>query len=192
LKRRRHNDISQDPRYKTKTSTQGGEECIASPDRIPDWIFPKVAQDALYKAGHGTAPDLIYARGIPDTPSPDPGAFDRKRCNLILIEVGFCRNFGCHYKLQEKTNKYAPLVESLQALCGKVEFVAIPVGHAGTNLSKTHHSLAQVIFATRPAIKRSRTRRQVSNPDTDTAVRSHDTTLFKSLLQTLTKLAQYR
>jgi hypothetical protein len=40
-------DVSQDPRYKTKTSTKFDEECIAAPDRIPEWILPKEAQDAL-------------------------------------------------------------------------------------------------------------------------------------------------
>ena len=120
LRRRRQTDISQDPRYKTKTLTQGDEECIAALDRIPDWILPKEAQDAPYKAGHGTSPDLIYARGIPDTSSPDLGAFDRRRCNIVLIEIGSCMDFGCHSKLGEKINKYASLVASLQASWGKV------------------------------------------------------------------------
>ena len=81
---------------------------------------------------------------------------------------------------------------SQQALWGKVEFVAVPIGHAGTTLVKTHQSLAQAIAATRPEIERSRTRRHVINPDTDSAVRNHDTTLFKPLMRTLTKLAQTR
>ena len=102
-KPRGHTDVSQDPRYKTNTSKEGDEECIAAPDRILEWILPRAAQDTLCQAGHGTAQDLIYAREIPNTPNPDPRAFDRKKCNLILIEVGFCRDFGCHSKLQEKT-----------------------------------------------------------------------------------------
>ncbi len=32
----------------------------------------------LFEAGHGTAPDLVYARGVPDTPFLDPTAFDKK------------------------------------------------------------------------------------------------------------------
>ena len=112
----RHIYVSQEPRYKTKTSTRRDKECIAAPDRIRDWILPKEVHDALHKAGHGTAPDLIYARGILNAPNPDPVAFDRKKCNLILIKVGFCRDFGCHLKLHDKTNKYAPLVASLQTL----------------------------------------------------------------------------
>ena len=56
---------------------------------------------------------MIYARGIPDTTNPGIGAFDRKRCNLVLIEIGFCMDFGCFSKLQEKTNKYTPIDASL-------------------------------------------------------------------------------
>ena len=56
---------------------------------------PKEAQDARFHAGHVTAPDLIHAKGISDTPIPDPSAFDRQKCNLILIEVGFCKDQAC-------------------------------------------------------------------------------------------------
>jgi len=67
-------------------------------------------QETLFLGGYGTAPDRIYARGVSNTPSPDPNTFDRKKCSLILIEVGFCNDFGCHKRLQEKTTKYVPLV----------------------------------------------------------------------------------
>ena len=66
--------------------------------------------------GHGTAPDLIYARGVPDTPAPDKNTFEKKQRILIIIEIGFCQNFGCHKRLQEKTTKYAPLVAALEAM----------------------------------------------------------------------------
>ena len=56
------------------------------------------------------APELIYASGIPNTPVPDPITFDRKKGDLILIEIGLCRDFGCHTKPEEKTIKDAPLV----------------------------------------------------------------------------------
>ena len=126
---------------------------------------------------NGPRPHLRQA--VPDTAAPDPTTFGRKKCNLVLIEVGFCRDFGCHSKLQDKIAKYAPLVASLQALWGKVEFVAVPIGHAGTTLTMTHQCLIQSMLATRPEIKHSRTRRQVINPDTDFAARRHDTALFK-------------
>jgi len=47
-------------------------------------------QEALFREEHGTAPDLIYARGVPDTLAPDPTTFDRKQCIIIIVEVGFC------------------------------------------------------------------------------------------------------
>jgi hypothetical protein len=58
--------------------------------------------------GHGTAPDLIYVRGVANTPTRNPITFNRKKCNLILVEVGFYTDFECHTKVQEKNTKYAP------------------------------------------------------------------------------------
>ncbi len=107
----RHTDVSQDPRYETYPNTDS--ECTDAPSRIPSWILPDVTQYSLHKAGYGTAPDLIYARGIPDSPRPDPNTFDRKKCNLVVIEVGFCRDLGCDKARQEKTEKNAPLVTTL-------------------------------------------------------------------------------
>ena len=75
---------------------------------------------------------------------------------------------------------------------GKVEFVAVPIGHAGTTLKETPTRLAQALSATRTAIEQRRARRQVRDPDTDNAARTHDSSLFKSLMLTLTKLAQNR
>ena len=80
---------------------------MEAPSCLPEWIFTLETQEALFRLGHGTAPDLIYARGVPDTPSPDPRIFDRKKCNLILLEIGFCQDFRCQKRLQEKTSKYA-------------------------------------------------------------------------------------
>ena len=61
-----------------------------------DWILPQEIQDTIFREGHGTAPDLIYARGVPDNSTPDPGTVNRKQCILIIIEVGFCQDFACH------------------------------------------------------------------------------------------------
>jgi hypothetical protein len=91
----------------------GDAKCIAAQSRIPDWVLSHEAQTALYATVYGTAPDLIYTRGVPDTPSPGPSTFDRNKCNHILIEIGFYMDFGCHTGLQEKTTKYAPLVTTL-------------------------------------------------------------------------------
>ena len=73
-----------------------------------------------------------------------------------------------------------------------MEFVAIPIGHAGTTLKETPKLLAQALSATRPEIEQRRARRQVRDPETDNAARTHDSSLFKSLMLTLTKLAQNR
>ncbi len=95
----RHTDVSQDPRY-TQATTDGDSECTEAPSRISGWILPLETQEALFKERHETAPDLIYARGIPETLSPDPNTFIRKKFNLILLEIGFCRDFGCHERLK--------------------------------------------------------------------------------------------
>ena len=77
---------------------------------------------------------------------------------------------------------------ALHRIWGKVEFVAIPVGYVGTTLKETQRHLAQALSATRTEIER----REVNNPGTDSAARTHDSSLFKNLMQALTKLAQTR
>jgi hypothetical protein len=177
-----------DPRY-DQTAMDGDSEYIETPTRISDWILSIETHEVPFRAGHGTTPDLIYARGVPETPSPDQSTLDRKKCNLIFIEVRFYRDFGYHEKLQKKTTKYAPLVNALKAEWGKVEFVADPIGHAGTTLSETQRHLAQVLSATRHEIERNRARRVVKDPNTDASARAHDSSLFKTRMQALTKLA---
>ena len=69
---------------------------------------------ALFEGGHGTVPDLIYARGVPDTPDPGQTYFGKKTCTLILIEIGFSRDLGCDKRHTEKTKKYSLLVTPLR------------------------------------------------------------------------------
>ena len=146
----------------------------------------------LFEAGHGTSSDLIYARGVPDSPSPDPTAFDKKQCTLIIIEIGFCKDFGCVEKLEEKTSNYAPLLAALRRYWGRVELIAFPIGHAGTTLTRTLDQLTSAFSIVRPITERSSTSRGDSFLDTDHNARTHDYTLFKSLLNSLTDLAQSR
>ena len=49
-----------------------------------------------------------------DTLSPYPNTFDGNKCALIIIELGFCRIFGCDNKIAEKKAKYAPLIATLK------------------------------------------------------------------------------
>jgi hypothetical protein len=71
------------------------------------WVLPTKEIHDIFEAGHGTAPGLIYARGVPDTPHPGKSTINRKlRCTLILLEVCFGRDLGCDKKYTEKTKKY--------------------------------------------------------------------------------------
>ena len=58
--------------------------------------------------GAGAAPDIIYARGVPADPSPEIDSFNRKDCSLILFEIGFCKDLGCHKKPKKKSTITTP------------------------------------------------------------------------------------
>jgi hypothetical protein len=191
---RRHTDVSQELRYTQSFLSAAGNdaECTAAPNRIPEWILSHTEIQELYLSGHGTAPDLIYARGVPDSPSPDPTTYNKKLCTLIIIEIGFCRDLGCDDKLEAKTLKYAPLLAALRRHWGRVEFVAFPIGHAGVTLHGTITHLTTVFSAVRPREETSRANRDITNPTMDHTAKAHDYTLFKSLFDSLTDLAQSR
>jgi hypothetical protein len=91
-RRRRYNDVSQYSKYHLwgLSTADGDEECIAPPRRIPLWILPPEETQGLIQAGHGTATDLIYARGVSNSPSQDSTSFDKKHCTLILVEIDLC------------------------------------------------------------------------------------------------------
>ena len=137
-------------------------------------------------AGAGAAPDIIYARGVPADPSRD---FNRNDCTLILFEVGFCRDLGCDVKFDKKTEKYSPLIAALRKYWGRVEFVAFPIGHAGTTLTRTIDHLTAAFSTVRRSVERSRASKGVPNPATDHNAKAHDFSLFKSLLDSITGLA---
>jgi len=84
-----------------------------APRRIPDWVFPPDETQTMFQAGHGTDPELIYARGIPNSSSTNPIYFDKKQCTLTIVEIGFCRDLGGDIKIEKKTEKYSPLIEAL-------------------------------------------------------------------------------
>ena len=140
----------------------------------------------LFEAGHGTAPDLVYARGVPDTPSPNPPAFDKKMCSLIIVEIGFCRDIGCEDKIEEKNMKYAPLMATLRRHWGRLELIALPIGHAGTTLSITLDQLTTAFSTVRPTTGRSSSNKSGTPAATDQNAKNHDYTMFKSLLDSIT------
>ncbi len=104
----------------SNTTTAGNAGCIAASSRSPDMILPhhtsRPKTPYSGSKGQGNAPDIIYTRGVPDTPNPDPSTFDRKICNLILMEIGLCGDLCCITRLEEKMTNDAPLVAPLQAI----------------------------------------------------------------------------
>ena len=85
----------------------------------------------LFDAGHGTTPDLVYARGVPNTPSPDATNFDRKHCTLIIVEIGLCGDLGCDIKFDKKIGKYSPLIATLRKRLGKGGVCGLPYRSRG-------------------------------------------------------------
>jgi hypothetical protein len=130
---------------------------------------------------------------VRDTPSPDStAAFDRKNCFLIIVEAGLCRDLGIDEKLAEKADKYPPFVTALKQHQDKVEPIAIPIGHADTTIHKSPRSIAVALSITRPTTDRARPRQDVANTASDSAARTHESTLFNSLAYVLAKLAHTR
>jgi len=114
------------------------------------------------------------------------------QCTLIIVEIGFCRDLGFDVKCDEKTEKYSPLIAALIKYWGRVEFVAFPIGHAGTTLTKTLDHLTAAFSTVRPSVESSRANMGISSPATDHNAKTHDFVLFKSLLDSITDLTQSR
>ncbi len=77
-------------------------------------MLPIEETHELFSRGHGTTPDLIYAMMVPDSPSPDPNTFDKKKCTLIPLETSLCRNFVFDNNIAKKSEKYSPLIATLK------------------------------------------------------------------------------
>ncbi len=88
--------------------------------------------------------------------------------------------------------KYAPLLAALERYWGRVELIAFPVGHVGTTLTRTLHKLTTAFSTVRPITESSSTSTGDSFPAMDHNAKTHDYTMFKSLLDSLTDLAQSR
>ena len=52
--------------------------------------------------------------------------------------------------MEAKTKKYSPLIAALKRHQGRVEFVALPIGHAGTTLTATLTHLTAALSTIRP------------------------------------------
>jgi hypothetical protein len=193
-RRNRRVDVSIDTKA---LPTQGAatihdEEGAVAPRYIPEWVLPKKDLDSLREAGAGAAPDIIYALGVPADPSSDWNAFNRADCSLIIFEVGFCRDLGCHEKYTQKNEKYLPLLTALRKYWGRVELVCIPIGHAGTTLIDTANDFASALAKVRPSIAALRKNKGHKTPDTSPTALLHDKRIAKTLLNKLCSLAQTR
>jgi hypothetical protein len=71
-------------------------------------------------------------------------------------------------------------------------FVAFPIGHAGTTLTATLDHLTAAFSTARPRVERPGVSRDTTTTVTDHTARTHDYNLFKSLMGSLTDLAQSR
>ncbi len=88
--------------------------------------------------------------------------------------MGLCTDLGCHEKYTQKTNMYLPLLTALRRYWGRVEFICIPIGHAGTTLIDTVNDFASVLAKVRPSVAAQRKRKGHKSPDTSSTAFLHD------------------
>jgi hypothetical protein len=190
-----YTDVTIDPKtllqhiHKKYETTPSDIEATSAPSHIPPWILSTDKTNRLRLQGRGVTPDLIYARGVPNVPNPDPSSFDKASCSLLLIEVGFGSDLNLKAKLEEKTLKYQPLLEELKREWGDVRLVCVPIGHAGTLLAETAEHLARALATRRP---RPDLTKADEEPTTDRHALPHDRKLANRLLQQLSDLAATR
>ena len=137
----------------------------------------------------GVTPDLIYARGVPNVPNPDPSSFNKAACTLLLIEVGFGSDLNLKAKLEEKTQKYQPLMDELKKEWGDVHLVCVPIGHAGTLLAKLAEHMTVALATRRP---QSNQGKATDDQSADRHALTHDRKLANNLLLQLSDLAATR
>ena len=101
-------------------------------------------------------------------------------------------DLGCDIKFEKKTEKYIPLLAALRRYWEHVEFIAFPIGRAGTKLTRTLDQLTAAFSTVRPNVEISRASKGATSPATDHNAGTHDYNMFKSLLDSLTDSAQSR
>ncbi len=144
----------------------------------------------LFAEVHGTEPDLIYAMGVPGTPTPDLISFDTIAFILIIIEIGLCKDLGCDNNITEKTDTYSPVVKALKEYRGRVDFAAVPIGHAGTTLYRTQDHLMAAFSAVGPLLEQVKANKGATSPVTNFNSKPHDYRMFNLMLDSLRDLAQ--
>ena len=71
--RKRHIDVSHDMRFTDMglSAAVGDAERTEALTRIPPWVLAPDETKKLFEDGHGTAPNLMYAKGMPITHHPN-------------------------------------------------------------------------------------------------------------------------
>jgi hypothetical protein len=162
------------------------------PSHLPRWVLSQAAFDRLRQQNHGVTPDILYARGVPNSTAPDLSQLDKKRCSLLLVEVGFCSDLNLRAKLELKTQKYQPLIAELLQEWGHVDLVCIPIGHAGTTLRDTAGHLAEALARRRPGLSGRKRTTTTDKDNIDRHALKQDAILAHDLLLQLTTLASTR
>jgi hypothetical protein len=162
------------------------------PSHLPRWVLSQAAFDRLRQHNHGVTPDILYARGIPNSTSIDLSQIDKKGCSLLLVEVGFCSDLNLRAKLELKTQKYQPLIAELLQEWGHVDLVCIPIGHAGTTLRDTAGHLAEALARRRPGLSGRKRTTTTDKDNIDRHALKQDAILAHDLLLQLTTLASTR
>ena len=126
------------------------DESVSAPRFLPDWLLSNTDQQRLIQSGHGVAPDIVYAKGVPNLRDPPDSSYDPAQCVILLVEVGFCQDLRLQAKEHLKLCKYAPLLEALRLRWGRVLLVGIPMGIAGTASVSALSQLAEALCTLRP------------------------------------------
>ncbi len=70
---------------------------------------------------------------------------------------GIGSNLNLKAQLEEKTQKYQPLMEELKKEWGDVHRVCVPIGHVGTLLAETAEHMAMALATRRPRASQGKT-----------------------------------
>ena len=94
--------------------------------------------------------------------------------------------------MEAKTKKYSPLIAALKRHWGRVEFFVFPIGHSGATLTATLTHLTAAFSTVRPRVEPSRASKGNPISDMGHTAKAHDYIMLKSLLDSITDLAQSR
>jgi len=98
-------------------------------------------------------------------------------------------DLGYDIKIEKTTERDFPLIAALRKYWGRVEFIAFPIDHAGTTITRTLEHLTAAFSIVRPTVEQTRVCRSATSPATDHNAITHDFALFMSSLDSFTNFA---